>query len=130
MDITTPAGQKAIQLNGVNDTLRAFRRLGIDTTELKALNFEAGVIVAKKVRTPVESGRLAMTLRVARGTGQAKVSLGNRLAWWAPFVNYGTRLQDSQALIWEAREKSLDELKLHYEDGLDRIITKHGLEGN
>ncbi len=129
------AQSQEITLEGLTETLKNVRKLGVEVDDLKALNFEAGVIVAKKVRPPVDSGDLATTLRVAKAARAAKVTIGQRnKGWYSGFLEFGTKPSlkrkgsiKANPFLLEAKKASAPELYTHYDQGIAKLIQKNNL---
>ena len=137
----TASGQgttgESISIDGLDVVLRNLKRLGVEADDLKALNFEAGVIVARKVVAPVDSGDMATTLRVAKAVRAAKVTIGQKSkGWYSGFLEFGTKPTEKRnatilanPFLLEAKKKSLQEIYTHYEEGIDALIRRFDLEG-
>lgn len=128
---------QSISIDGLDVVLKNLKRIGVEADDLKALNFEAGVIIARKVVAPVDSGDLATTLRVAKATRAAKVTIGQKnKGWYGGFIEFGTKATEKRAgtikanpFLLEAKKKSLEEIYTHYETGIDKLIARYNLEG-
>ena len=119
---------QSISVDGLDEVLRNLRKLGIDSVDLKQINFEAGLIVARKVNAPVDDGDMATTLRVAKATNRAKVTIGQKnKGWYSTFIEYGTKYIDANPFLLEAKEQSLPEIYNHYEKGIDDLISRYNL---
>jgi len=118
----------AISIDGVPEVLKTLAALGVEVDDLKALNFEAGVIVARKVVAPVDTGDMATTLRVAKAKSKAKISIGQKAkGFYSTFIEYGTKNLDANPFLLEAKKASLPEIYDHYENGIDQLIKKYNL---
>lgn len=119
---------QSISVDGIDQVLLNLKKLGVEVDDLKALNFEAGVIVARKVRPPVDSGDMATTLRVAKATRAAKVTIGQKnKGWYSTFIEFGTKKTPANPFLLEAKKASLEEIYNHYETGIDELINKYNL---
>jgi len=119
---------QSISVDGIDQVLLNLKKLGVEVDDLKALNFEAGVIVARKVRPPVDSGDMATTLRVAKATRAAKVTIGQKnKGWYSTFIEFGTKKTPENPFLLEAKKASLEEIYNHYETGIDELINKYNL---
>jgi hypothetical protein len=83
------------KVEGLNRLVRTLSRAGEDLSELKAANAKAGEIVAGDAgsRVPRRSGRLAGTIRAARQTRRARVTVGRASVPYAGPIHWG----------WQAR---------------------------
>lgn len=121
-------GGSSIKIKGLTETLTRLRALGVETDDLKTLNFEAGVIIAKKVNIPADEGNMAMTLKVASQAKKAKVSVGQKTkGWYSTFIEYGTKHIKANPFLMIAADKSEDEIVDHYDQGLAQLINKYNL---
>lgn len=128
LDANGGATGQSISIDGVPEVLKNLKKLGIEVEDLKALNFEAGVIVARKVVAPVDSGDMATTLRVAKAAQRAKVTIGTKgKGWYSTFIEYGTKKLAANPFLLEAKEASLQEIYTHYEQGIDNLIARYNL---
>ena len=122
---------QAISIDGVDQVLKNLSKLGVEIDDLKALNFEAGVIVARKVKPPVDTGNMAVTLRVAKQKSKAQVTIGQKSkGFYSTFLEYGTQYLQANPFMLEAKKQALPEIYDHYEAGIDQLISKYNLEGN
>lgn len=120
---------QSITVDGVDQVLKNLRKLGVEVADLKALNFEAGVMVARKVRPPVDTGDMATTLRVAKAASRAKVTIGqNSKGFYSTFLEYGTKHITANPFLLEAKKEALPEIYDHYEQGIDQLIAKYNLD--
>lgn len=117
-----------IKVEGLTETLTNLRKLGIATEDLKDLNFNAGVIVAKKVQMPVDDGDMLTTLRVQRAVKKAAVVVGRKSrGWYATFLEYGTKHIEANPFLLRAADSSQTEVYAHYEQGIQQLINKFNL---
>lgn len=120
---------QSISVDGLEETLKNLAKLGIEVDDLKALNFEAGVIVARKVRPPVDTGTMATTLRVAKAKSKAKVTIGQKnKGFYSTFIEFGTKTIEANPFLYEAKKASLNEIYDHYDKGIDQLIAKYNLD--
>jgi len=121
-------GGQSIKIEGLSETLANLRALGVATEDVKELNFEAGVIVARKVDMPVDEANMLTTLRVARAVKKAQVVVGNRSkGWYSTFIEYGTKFIKANPFLLRAADAADDEVRDHYERGLQQLIDKYNL---
>lgn len=117
-----------ISVDGLDEVLRNLRKIGVEATDLKQINFEAGLIVARRAKPPVDEGDLATTLRVAKATNKAKVTVGSKTkGFYSTFIEYGTVKLDANPFLLEAKNESLPEIYDHYEKGIDDLISRYNL---
>lgn len=119
---------QTISVDGIEQVLSNLKKLGVEANDLKAINFEAGVIIARKVRPPVDSGDMATTLKVAKAVRSAKVTIGQKSkGWYSTFIEYGTKKIPANPFLLEAKNASLQEIYTHYDEGIEKLIKKHNL---
>ena len=117
-----------VSIDGLEETFRNLRKIGVETVDLKQINFEGGLIVARKANPPVDDGDMATTLRVAKATNRAKVTVGTKTkGFYSTFIEYGTIKLDANPFLWEAKNESLPEIYDHYEKGIDDLISRYNL---
>ena len=117
-----------VSIDGLDETLRNLRKIGVEAVDLKQINFEAGLIVARKADPPVDDGDMATTLRVAKATNKAKVTVGTKTkGFYSTFIEYGTIKLDANPFLLEAKNESLPEIYDHYEKGIDDLISRYNL---
>lgn len=119
---------ESVSIDGMEQVLKNLRKLGVEVDDLKALNFEAGVMVARKVDPPVDTGDMATTLRVAKATKAAKVTIGQKgKGFYSTFLEYGTKDIIADPFMLRAKQAALPEIYDHYERGIDELIEKYNL---
>lgn len=121
-------GGQHTSVDGLDEALSNLKKIGVEADDLKALNFEAGVIIARRVIPPVDDGDMATTLRVAKATRAAKVTIGNKTrGWYSTFLEYGTKYIAANPFLLEAKEASLEAIYSHYDEGIDKLIDQYNL---
>lgn len=117
-----------VSIDGLEETFRNLRKIGVEAVDLKQINFEGGLIVARKANPPVDDGDMATTLRVAKATNRAKVTVGTKTkGFYSTFIEYGTIKLDANPFLLEAKNESLPEIYDHYEKGIDDLISRYNL---
>jgi hypothetical protein len=123
------AATQEVSIDGLDETLRNLKKIGVEAVDLKQINFDAGLIVARRVEPPVDSGDLATTLRVAKATNRAKVTYGTKTkGFYSTFISYGTKKLEANPFLLEAKKESLPEIYDHYEKSIDALIAKYNLD--
>lgn len=118
----------AIRIDGGRKLRKAFRDIGDDMTEVKALHKELGEIVAgaAKTKVPVRSGRLKRDIRPSGTKTAAAVKSGNNRKSgpssipYAPAIHFGWARRGirPQPYLYEA----LDERKAQVVDRYEREV--------
>src|SRR5690625_1214867 len=80
-----------IEIDGLNETLRALSKAGADAEEMRDLMHSVGTIIVDgaRSRVPVRSGALLASLRPGRGKTKAVVRAGRALVPYAGVIHYG-----------------------------------------
>lgn len=122
------AAGESIKIEGLTETLTNLRKLGIEADDLKQLNFDAGVIVARKVVMPVDEGNMLTTLRVAKAVKRASVIVGRKAkGFYSTFLEYGTQYIAKNPFLLRAADASDAEVRDHYDEGIMQLINKYNL---
>ena len=117
-----------IKVEGLTEKLLNLRKFGVEADDLKELNFDAGVIVARKVEMPVDDGDMITTLRVARAVKRASVIVGRKSkGWYATFLEYGTKYIAANPFLLRAADQADAEVRDHYDQGISELIRKYNL---
>lgn len=83
-----------VRVEGLNQLVRDFKRVGGDVAELKEELVPIGEKVAKRARVVVPKGatrRLGKSIRVSKAQRSVTVRAGGGSASYAPFVAFGSR---------------------------------------
>lgn len=121
-----------IEIEGLRELNRAFRRLGSDATvDLKGVHLESARVVEKRARqvVPVRSGRLKDTLRSSGTMRGAQVRAGFARVPYAGPIHFGWRKRNirPQPFLYDALDDRRAEVLRTYEDNLNKLIRKHDL---
>lgn len=121
-----------IEIQGLRELNRAFRRLGSDaTTELKGVHGEGAKIVERRARqiVPIRTGTLKGTLRSSGTMRGANVKAGFARVPYAGPIHFGWRKRNikPQPFLYDALDDRRAEVLRVYEQNLNRLIRKHDL---
>jgi hypothetical protein len=134
----------SVKVDGLNKTLTALQRAGVEVADLKAA---MGAIAAEGARlasgfAPVRSGRLRNTIRGNKAKAKAVVIAGRAKVPYAGVINYGwnqphaaaaasgwTRRNIKPSLFMQRADKALAPQAVKMlEAGIDKAIERAGLE--
>lgn len=119
----------AIKVSGEDDVRRALRAIGAD--DLREAHAEAAGVVEQRAEqlVPRRSGRLAGSISSAvRGSGGV-VEAGGSLPYGA-VIHFGWPGHgiEPQPFLYDAADERRDAVIEVYEDRMNQIIKKHGLD--
>ena len=124
----------AIEIEGGRKLRKAFKDIGDDMSDVKALHKELGEIVASaaKTKVPVRSGRLKRNIRSSGTKTAAAVKSGNdRKAGpasipYAPIVHFGWARRGirPQPYLYEALDERRQQVINRYENEVRSIIRR------
>lgn len=120
------------KVEGLNKTITALQRLGVEVNDLKGTMSEIAAEGARLASgfAPKRSGRLAATVRGNKAKAKAIVIAGRARVPYAGAINYGwPRRGIKPALFMQKADAALAPKAVEMlETGLDRAIQKVGLE--
>lgn len=126
----TSAG--SVKVEGLNQTLTALQRLGVEVGDLKDVMAEIADEGARLASSfaPKRSGRLRATIRGNKAKAKAIVIAGRARTPYAGAINYGWRARGiTPALFMQRADQQLAPRAVELLDkGLDEAIRKVGLE--
>lgn len=120
-----------VQVQGLNETLSALQRFGVEVADLKDVMAEIAAEGARLASSfaPKRSGRLQASVRGNKAKAKAIVIAGKARVPYAGAINYGWPARGIRAALFLQRAdaqlapRAVDML----EAGIDRLITKEGL---
>lgn len=121
-----------VQVEGLNQTVRALQRFGAEVDDLKEVF--AG-IAAEGARlassfAPVKTGRMAATIRGNRAKNKAVVVVGRARVPYAGVINYGwPRRGIRPALFMQRADTAMAPRAVEMlETGINELVRRVGLE--
>jgi hypothetical protein len=121
----------SVKVEGLNKTLTALQRFGVEAQDLKDVMAEIAAEGARLASSfaPKRSGRLAGTVRGNKAKAKAIVIAGRARVPYAGAINYGWRKRSiAPALFMQKADQQLAPRAVEMlEKGLDKVITKVGL---
>jgi HK97 gp10 family phage protein len=120
---------RTLTVEGLNETVRTLKKLGVDVSDLKDAFSRIGTRAAGQVRSaaPVRTGALAASVKPSKRQNSVYIYAGGARAFYAPFVEFGTRYQSAQRFMRDTARmegpRALDDL----ERELTQIINRLGL---
>ena len=129
-----------VQVRGLDDTLKAIRRAGEGSEDMRELMHSVGSVVAGTARTlaPVASGRLSGSIRAGRGKTKAVVRAGGARAPYSGVRHYGAPTGATDALgrvinahptlfLVRAIDQNRTRVATMVEQGIIDLLRKHAL---
>lgn len=128
-DVTERFRGVSIRTQGLARTARALEKAGADSTDMKQLMHDIGMIVVRASQPPVLTGRLASSLRAGRGKTKAVVRAGGARVPYAPVIHYGwsTRNIEPQPFLLTALQRKRGDVFNELDDGITDILRKNNL---
>lgn len=119
----------SIRTQGLAKTARALEKAGADSTDMKQLMHDIGMLVVNASLPPVLTGRLKASIRAGRGKTKAVVRAGGSNVPYAPVIHYGwrTRNIEPQPFLLNALQKERGDVFIKLEQGIDDILRKNNL---
>lgn len=126
-----PTASGAVRVEGLNQTLTALQRVGVEAGDLKevmAAIADEGARLASSF-APKRTGALSATVRGNRAKAKALVIAGRARVKYAGAINYGWRARGIRpALFMQRADAQLaPKAVAMLEAGLDQLIRKEGL---
>lgn len=128
----------AVRIEGHREVRRRIRQISDDLDqkaakgELKVINQRAAEIVAGRAEqlVPVRSGTLRDTIRAAGTQKSGRVRAGFKRVPYAGPIHFGwaSRGIVPQPFLYQALDQRRLEVFLHYDQQLESLIKKHGLD--
>jgi len=119
----------SVRTRGLARTARALEKAGADSTDMKQLMYDIGMLVVRASLPPVLTGRLRDSIRAGRGKTKAVVRAGGARIPYAPIIHYGYPARNIQPrpFLLEALQKERGDVFDKLEDGIDDILRKNNL---
>lgn len=126
-----PTAAGTVRVDGLNQTLTALQRFGVEAGDLKdvmAAIADEGAQLASSF-APKRSGRLSSTVRGNKAKAKAIVIAGRARVPYAGAVNYGWPARGIRpALFMQRADAALAPKAVEMlESGLDQLIRREGL---
>lgn len=118
-----------VVVRGLARTNRALTQAGADSTDMKQLMFDIGMIVVRAAQPPVLTGRTQASIRAGRGKTKAVVRSGGARVPYAGVVHYGwpARNIEPQPYLLNALQEKRGDVFEKLENGIDDILRKNDL---
>jgi len=119
----------SVRTQGLAKTARALEKAGADSTDMKQLMYDIGMLVVRASLPPVLTGRLASSIRAGRGKTKAVVRAGGARVPYAGVIHYGypARNIEPQPFLLQALQQERGDVFTKLEDGIDDILRKNNL---
>lgn len=115
-----------IQVDGLDETLKAFREFGDASEDMRDLMHSTGEIVAKSARmfAPARSGAMRASIRAGRGKTKAVIRAGSpRRVPYAAIVHYPYQ----RPFMVQALAATGTQALAHINEGIAELRRKHNL---
>ncbi len=100
----------------VPDLKEAFTRIGADAT------------AAVKSAVAVDSGKMQSTVKQSRRKNSVYIYAGSKAAYYAPFVEFGTKYQPAQFTMHTVARSEGPKALQTLEDEMQKLIHRLGLD--
>jgi len=119
----------SVRTTGLAKTARALEKAGADSTDMKQLMFDIGMLIVRASLPPVLTGRLSSSIRAGRGKTKAVVRAGGARVPYAGVIHYGypARNIEPQPFLLSALERKRGDVFTELENGIDDILRKNNL---
>lgn len=122
-----------VRVTGLNETVRALQKLGVEVTDLKDVFSGIAAEGARLASSfaPRRTGNLAASVRGNKAKNKAVVIAGKAKVPYAGAINYGWRKRGiSPAGFMQKADTALgDQAVKMLEDGIADVIRRNGLGG-
>jgi Bacteriophage HK97-gp10, putative tail-component len=116
-----------IKVEGLNELVRTMKRAGVDITELKDANQQAGEIVAAyaQATAPRRSGRLAASVRSTKQVRRARIQAGRAAVPYAGPIHWGWPAHHiaAQPFIADAATATQPTWLAAYQDAIETALS-------
>jgi hypothetical protein len=123
-----------VRVEGLNETVRALQRAGVEVADLKAVFSEIAAEGARLAAgfTPHRTGALARSVRGNKAKNKSVIMAGNARVKYAGAINYGWKKRNIKpALFMQRTGGKIEPLAVTMlEAGLDDMIERIGLGGD
>lgn len=119
----------SVRTTGLAKTARALEKAGADSTDMKQLMHDIGMLIVTASQPPVLTGRLKASIRAGRGKTKAVVRAGGANVPYAPVIHYGwaARNIEPQPYLLIALERERGDVFQKLDDGITAILRKNNL---
>lgn len=119
----------SVRTTGLAKTARALEKAGADSTDMKQLMYDIGMLVVNASQPPVLTGRLRASIRAGRGKTKAVVRAGGASVPYAPIIHYGYPARNIQPrpYLLEALQQERGDVFDKLDDGITAILRKNNL---
>jgi len=124
--------KSGIEVEGLKETTRNLKNLGVEAADLKDASFQAGQIITATAKTlaPIRTGALANSTRAGKTVNGVVVKAGGNKVPYAAVIHFGhaARNIEPQPFLYDAVDKRRGEVIAAYQKGLEKAIKNAGLE--
>lgn len=93
-----------VRITGLNQTIAALKKLGVDANDLKEVMFQIGnkVVGDAKSLTPARTGALRDSIRASKAQRKALIRGGSARVPYASFVEFGSVHNTAEQMVTTA----------------------------
>lgn len=119
-----------VRITGLNETIRALRRLGVEANDLKEIMFDIGnkVVDDAKALTPVRTGRLRESIRASKAQRKSVIRGGSARVPYASFVEFGSVHNEAENMVERAITNNERYAATKLDSEFQSLIRKYGLD--
>lgn len=119
-----------VRITGLNETIRALRRLGVEANDFKEVMYDIGnkVVEEAKALTPVRTGRLRDSIRASKAQRKSVIRGGSARVPYASFVEFGSVHNTAQQMVTRAITSNERYAATKLDSELQSLIRKYNLD--
>lgn len=119
-----------IEIDGLNQTLRALSKAGADAENMRELMHSVGniIVAGAQAHIPVRTGALSASLRAGRGKTKAVVRAGRALVPYAGVIHYGYPARNIAPTMFLVKSMRANQQAVieRLNEGLNDLLKKNG----
>lgn len=119
-----------VRITGLNQTLRALKKLGVEANDLKDAMFRIGnkVVGDAKRLTPVRTGALQGSIRASKAQRTAVIRGGSARVPYASFVEFGSVHNTAEQMVKDAITSNETYAATALDREMQSLINKYNLD--
>lgn len=122
--------QNGVRVEGLRKVIRSVEKLGVEAEDLRAVFTRIGAraLSTANAGTPVRSGALKGTNKQSKRKNSVYLYSGNKRAYYARFVHYGTVNMPARPYLSDVVKKDGPWAVQQLDAELTKLISKAGLK--
>lgn len=119
-----------VRITGLNKTILALKRLGVDANDLKEVMYGIGnkVVGDAKALTPVRTGALRESIRASKAQRKSVIRGGSARVPYASFVEFGSVHNTAEEMVTQAITANEQYAATKLDQELQSLINRYGLD--